>query len=238
MSTPSGYVTPQPTFTIASDRECDETHTWAHTTGIYVRARDSRGKIRNADIAQLDRESLWKFLTFYGGSNQVAENIVGILLGHGPFHEQQPVVAPPPSITSQAIDRYVGYFCGSVNCRGHAACGCVIFNMRGVVVAHRGLLLLNKTQIEAEYCGLITLFELAKECNITDIYVRGDSSDVVKQVSGMREVPEELMPLYISVLKNQPSVFKIAYVRPPCSSDAYNVMNSVFSSSEKRDDVL
>lgn len=51
-------------------------------TGIYVRARygDSWGSY---DIAALDAKSLLSWLQSGGGCNQLAENTVGILLGHG-----------------------------------------------------------------------------------------------------------------------------------------------------------
>lgn len=56
-----------------------------HATGIFVRAINTEGRWDNADIAQLDKESLLEFLRSRGGQNEWAENVVGILLGHGSF---------------------------------------------------------------------------------------------------------------------------------------------------------
>lgn len=54
-------------------------------TGIYVRAKVG-DKWDSYDIAQLDKASLLAWLLSRGGSNPWAENVVGILLGHGPLH--------------------------------------------------------------------------------------------------------------------------------------------------------
>jgi hypothetical protein len=51
-------------------------------TGIFVRAQTPDGKWVNADIAQLDEESLTKWLRSRGGDNPWAESVVRILLGH------------------------------------------------------------------------------------------------------------------------------------------------------------
>lgn len=57
------------------------------STGIYVRAwSDSDDKWVNADIARLDKESLLYWLKSRGGDNPWAEDVVGILLGHGHLH--------------------------------------------------------------------------------------------------------------------------------------------------------
>ena len=54
-------------------------------TGIYVRAININGNWDNADIGQLDKKSLLEFLRSRGGQNEWAEDVVGILLGHGNF---------------------------------------------------------------------------------------------------------------------------------------------------------
>jgi hypothetical protein len=59
-------------------------------TGIYVRAKTAGGRWINADIADLDRDSLLTFLRSRGGDNAWAEDVVGILLGHGHLHAEQP----------------------------------------------------------------------------------------------------------------------------------------------------
>jgi hypothetical protein len=56
-------------------------------TGIHLRAKDQDGKWLAADIATLDKESLIAWLRSRGGDNQWAEDVVGILLGHGHLHE-------------------------------------------------------------------------------------------------------------------------------------------------------
>ena len=64
----------------------DESRLGRNSTGIYVRAKhnDSWGSF---DIYELNKESLVIWLTDSGCSNPMAENTVGILLGHGHIHE-------------------------------------------------------------------------------------------------------------------------------------------------------
>jgi hypothetical protein len=56
-------------------------------TGIFVRAQDSDGKWGPIDICHLTRESLLEWLRSHGGCNPLAENVVGILFGHGHITE-------------------------------------------------------------------------------------------------------------------------------------------------------
>ena len=51
-------------------------------TGIYVRAKIG-DKWESADIALLEKDSLLSWLQSRGGKNRIAEDVVGILLGHG-----------------------------------------------------------------------------------------------------------------------------------------------------------
>lgn len=51
-------------------------------TGILVRARNGT-KWGNYDIADLDAQSLLKWLRSRGGKNEWAENTLGLILGHG-----------------------------------------------------------------------------------------------------------------------------------------------------------
>jgi len=53
----------------------------SNATGIYVRALD-QDKPESVDIAQLNKESLLRWLRSRGGRNEWAENVVLILLGH------------------------------------------------------------------------------------------------------------------------------------------------------------
>jgi len=57
-------------------------------TGIYIRAwSDSKNKFVSADILHLDKDSLLEWLKSRGGDNPWAEDVVGILLGHGHLHK-------------------------------------------------------------------------------------------------------------------------------------------------------
>lgn len=57
-------------------------------TGLYVRA-EHEGKIVTADISHIDKESLLVWLRSRDGDNPWAEDVVGILLGHGHLHNNQ-----------------------------------------------------------------------------------------------------------------------------------------------------
>ena len=56
------------------------------STGIYVRAL-SQDRLVTRDICELDKASLLEWLKSRGGNNPFAEDVVGILLGHGHLHE-------------------------------------------------------------------------------------------------------------------------------------------------------
>jgi hypothetical protein len=59
-------------------------------TGIYIRAKLVNGGTErwvDADLVELDKASVLAWLRSRGGDNPWAENCVGILLGHGPLHE-------------------------------------------------------------------------------------------------------------------------------------------------------
>lgn len=58
------------------------------STGIYVRATSGNSvQYASFDIAELDAESLLVWLRSRGGDNPLAEDVVGILLGHGHLHK-------------------------------------------------------------------------------------------------------------------------------------------------------
>jgi len=57
-------------------------------TGIFVRALRPGGKFGATDIAHLCRQSLLDWLRSRG-DNRTAEDVVGILLGHGPLHSRE-----------------------------------------------------------------------------------------------------------------------------------------------------
>lgn len=60
----------------------------ADATGVYVRALDGE-RWTSADIATLDKPSLLAWLRFRGGDNPWAEDVVGVLLGHGHLHTHE-----------------------------------------------------------------------------------------------------------------------------------------------------
>jgi hypothetical protein len=56
------------------------------STRIFVRAQMPNGKYEAVDIVYLDAASLLAWLRSDGGRNELAENVIGILLGHGNIH--------------------------------------------------------------------------------------------------------------------------------------------------------
>jgi len=62
-------------------------------TGIYVRAKNADGHWGNADIAEIDRVSLFRWLRSRGGENLWAENTVMLLLGWPQFAAEEAVAA-------------------------------------------------------------------------------------------------------------------------------------------------
>lgn len=60
-------------------------------TGLFIRAIDPRtDKYSTYDIAALDARSLLAWLRSRGGDNPWAEDVVGLLLGHGHLHGRSP----------------------------------------------------------------------------------------------------------------------------------------------------
>jgi hypothetical protein len=57
-------------------------------TGIFIRAKDQSGKHQSVDITLLNKASLLALLRSRGERNEWAENVVGLLLGHGAFHDR------------------------------------------------------------------------------------------------------------------------------------------------------
>ena len=54
-------------------------------TGIFVRAKDG-DRWTSVDIADLEKDSLLEWLKSRGGDNRWAEDVCGILMGHGHLH--------------------------------------------------------------------------------------------------------------------------------------------------------
>lgn len=71
-------------FTIDSERY-ENKETWG-STGIFVRAQHTTGKWESVDIVLLSKDSLLAWLKSRGGDNPYAEDVVGILFGHGHLH--------------------------------------------------------------------------------------------------------------------------------------------------------
>lgn len=56
-------------------------------TGIYIRTEDpNTSRVKTGDIYYLTSDSLLSWLKSRGGDNQWAEDVVGILMGHGHLH--------------------------------------------------------------------------------------------------------------------------------------------------------
>lgn len=66
-------------------------------SGIYIRAKDASGKWVSADITHLDKESVKEWLAAHNRDSRYAEDVVGILLGHGHLH----VTGDPPGKPSR-----------------------------------------------------------------------------------------------------------------------------------------
>lgn len=55
-------------------------------TGIFVRAKNG-AHYGSFDICELEKDSLLEWLRSRGGDNKYAEDVVGIILGHGHLHK-------------------------------------------------------------------------------------------------------------------------------------------------------
>jgi hypothetical protein len=69
-----------------------------YRTGILIRAWNGE-KWVTADIAQIDKRSLYVWLRSEGGNNRLAENTVAIFLGHEHFEAEE--VKKPQRRTTQ-----------------------------------------------------------------------------------------------------------------------------------------
>lgn len=75
----------EPELLVDEERQNDSS--LRDATGVYVRVEFSDGTWGPADIAVLTKESLLSWLKSRGGDNPWAEDVVGILLGHGHLHD-------------------------------------------------------------------------------------------------------------------------------------------------------
>ena len=86
---------------------------------------------------------------------------------------------------------------GSRGNPGPAASGAVLYDDAGNVVREVGTFLGVTTNYVAEWTGLITGLEAARDLGASEIVVRLDSELVVKQISGVYRVKHEgLIPLH------------------------------------------
>ena len=69
-----------------NDLIVDESRINLPETGISIRAK-FKDKWGTYDIIHLTKKSLLGWLRMDGGGNKLAENCVGIVLGHGHLHE-------------------------------------------------------------------------------------------------------------------------------------------------------
>ncbi|MFN6572361.1 hypothetical protein [Dendronalium sp. ChiSLP03b] len=60
-------------------------------TGIFIRAQFDDETWEVVEISHLDKASLLAWLKSKGGDNRLAENCIGVLLGHGHLHEDKSV---------------------------------------------------------------------------------------------------------------------------------------------------
>ena len=81
---------PKPMELTVDTERYEDSIEWAGTdvlieTSVFVRAKTPDGW-DSVDIATLDKSSLLSWLRSRGGDNRWAEDLVGILLGHGHLH--------------------------------------------------------------------------------------------------------------------------------------------------------
>lgn len=76
---------PQSSYVQRPPMRRDETRLGLGKTGVYVRALTERDTWISCDVAHLSKQSLKQWLC-YGGDNRLAEDLCGVVLGHGRLH--------------------------------------------------------------------------------------------------------------------------------------------------------
>ena len=101
---------------------------------------------------------------------------------------------------------------GSRGNPGPGACGAVIKDRNGNVVAQKGRFLGICTNNEAEYKGLILGLETALEIGVDNAEILMDSELVVKQLKGEYRVKNaKLSPLYQKVKELEEKIGQVSY---------------------------
>lgn len=105
---------------------------------------------------------------------------------------------------------------GSRGNPGPGACGAVLKDRNGIVVAQKGKFLGICTNNEAEYQGLILGMETALELGTEGAEVLMDSELVIKQLKGEYRVKNaKLFPLYQKVKELEQKLGEVSYFAVP-----------------------
>lgn len=105
---------------------------------------------------------------------------------------------------------------------GPAGIGVVLFDTVGNEIAHAEKFLGVKTNNEAEYVGIITGLELAREHNVSDLSCYLDSELVVKQLKGEYRVKQEhLLILFKKVKDIEKQFASVSYAHIPREQNSY-----------------
>lgn len=105
---------------------------------------------------------------------------------------------------------------------GPAGIGVVLFDTVGNEIAHAEKFLGVKTNNEAEYAGIITGLELARENNVSDLSCYLDSELVVKQLKGEYRVKQEhLLILFKKVKDIEKQFASVSYTHIPREQNSY-----------------
>ena len=101
---------------------------------------------------------------------------------------------------------------GARNNPGVCGIGYAIFMFGELIYKDHAIVSQNNTNNYAEYQGLIYGLRKAKELNIIELHVQGDSKIIIGQVEGLYKVKcEELKPLHKIVKDIEKNFEKITY---------------------------
>jgi ribonuclease HI len=85
---------------------------------------------------------------------------------------------------------------------GPCAGAFVLFDEKSNIVAEGGEFIEHGTNNIGEYTGLIIGLKMAKQCNIKELYVQGDSLLVISQVTGKWKVNNEKLKTLCEEVKS------------------------------------
>ena len=117
---------------------------------------------------------------------------------------------------------------GSRGNPGPAGAGVVARDEAGTVLAAQGVYLKHATNNVAEYTGLLTALETARQLGGSDVTIISDSELLVRQMNGQYRVKNEgLKPLFdqASTLAAQLPRVKFTHVRREYNKDADRLAN-------------